>query len=527
MKILFIADFFKDQLPGGGESNDSNLISYLRSKNFLVTCKNCQDVSADEFSKYNKVIVGNFVSLTANNRDALIKNKNYIIYEHDHKYISTRDPSKYFNFQPPQKDIINKKFYENAEYVVVLSEICKRILKYAIPKANVHNIGCSLWSHDKLNLIEGLSRTQKNNKFAIIESSNRIKGFQQAVELCKKNNIEFEIIKPCSEVELLNRLCEFKGLVFLPQVLETFSRISMEAKMLGLSLLTKPKLIGAASELELFKLNGEQAIAAIRERNKKALNFFENAIRKNCSLDNDITVILNCYRRPEYLEEQIASLRGQSVKPKEIWIWVNYHDDNKNIDFDSFNVDKVIKNDHNWKFYGRFSAALLVKTKYVALFDDDTIPGCRWFENCINTMVTHPGILGGVGVKLREDRYFGHLRTGWSNPNQDVEQVDLVGHAWFMERSSVIDLWRELPYCWDNGEDIQLSYLAQKYSGTKTYVPPHPPDDLELFSSIKGLQYGVDEKATSRPTNHQVFYSQRDLCVKNAIQNGWKPLFKE
>jgi len=134
--------------------------------------------------------------------------------------------------------------------------------------------------------------------------------------------------------------------------------------------------------------------------------------------------------------------------------------------------------------------------------------------------------MGGVGVLLNEDRYYGHTRVGWSHPNETVQEVDLVGHAWFMERSTVMDLWREMPYCWDNGEDIQLSYLAQKYSGTRTYVPPHPPNDPDLYSSTKGMKYGVDDKATSRPTNHQVFYSERDDCVKNAILNGWNPIFR-
>ena len=102
----------------------------------------------------------------------------------------------------------------------------------------------------------------------------------------------------------------------------------------------------------------------------------------------------------------------------------------------------------------------------------------------------------------------------------------MVGHAWFIPRSSVMDLWREIPYCWDNGEDIQLSYLSQKYSAIKTYVPPHPLDKPQMHSSTKGMEYGVDTKATSRPTNHQVFYSERDNCVRNAIDNGWNPLFR-
>ncbi len=48
--------------------------------------------------------------------------------EHDHKYVTTRDPSKFYSFQAPANKIVNKAFYENANCVVVLSEICKEVL---------------------------------------------------------------------------------------------------------------------------------------------------------------------------------------------------------------------------------------------------------------------------------------------------------------------------------------------------------------------------------------------------------------
>ena len=36
-----------------------------------------------------------------------------------------------------------------------------------------------------------------------------------------------------------------------------------------------------------------------------------------------ITVILNCYKRAEYLKEQIEAIKNQSVAPEEIMIWSN------------------------------------------------------------------------------------------------------------------------------------------------------------------------------------------------------------
>tara|TARA_R110002126_G_scaffold106301_1_gene241187 strand:+ start:124 stop:1716 length:1593 start_codon:yes stop_codon:yes gene_type:complete len=528
MKVLFLADFFSDQNSGGGESNDKNLIQYLASEGIPVTKQNTQDAKTSEIKLYDKIIVGNFVFLSEEYKDALTSAGNYIIYEHDHKYVATRDPSKFPKFKIPPSQIVNKRFYESAEHVVVLSKICEKILKQSIPICNVYNIGCSLWSHARLNFIESLIDPERKpkDKFMIIDSPNPVKGTAAAIKYCNHQNISYDLIKPCGAEEILEKISSYKGLVFLPQVLETFSRIAMETKMLGGKLITKKGLLGLASEEDLFEMSGAPALNEIRKRNKAAREFFMSALKSRRPMKKDITVILNCYRRPEYLKEQIEAVRNQTVQPEQIWVWVNHHEDNADFDFESLNVDRVIRNDYNWKFYGRFSAALLAQTHFVALFDDDTIPGSRWFENCLTTYKTHPGILGGVGVQLKEERYYGHHRIGWSNPNPEVEEVDLVGHAWFIPRSSVMDLWREIPYCWDNGEDIQLSYLSQKYSAIKTYVPPHPLDKPQMHSSTKGMEYGVDTKATSRPTNHQVFYSERDNCVRNAIDNGWNPLFR-
>ena len=154
-------------------------------------------------------------------------------------------------------------------------------------------------------------------------------------------------------------------------------------------------------------------------------------------------------------------------------MWVNAHEDNEGFDFSALDVDRVFYNDYNWKFYGRFAAALLADTKYVAVFDDDTIPGPKWFQNCLDTMTTHRGILGSAGVILHDSKlYMRHERCGWPTQNIETTQVDLVGHAWFFERDWLQYLWKEKPFTWDNGEDIQFSYLAQKHGGIQTYCPP-------------------------------------------------------
>jgi len=88
-------------------------------------------------------------------------------------------------------------------------------------------------------------------------------------------------------------------------------------------------------------------------------------------------------------------------------------------------------------------------------------------------------------------------------------------------------LWYEVPYSFDNGEDMQLSYLGQKHGGLKTYCPPHPKENSRLSSSTKPI-YGDDSKASYKGavTSIQNFKKQRDDNVKFFIDAGWKTVNK-
>jgi len=274
--IIFVADVFRSDLLGGGECNDDVLINYLTTLGHSVKIVRCPELKTSDFNQNNFFIIGNFISLSEKNKQ-LIQREEYLIYEHDHKYIKSRDPSVYKNFIAPPDQIINQSFYENAKAVVVLSNICCEIIENNLNINNVYNIGCSLWTNDKLDFIETLVDQNKNEIFAIIGSSNPIKNTFEAVEFCKKNNISFHLIEPCGEKELLTNLSRYKGLVFFPKVLETFSRLSAEAKMLGCKLLTKPKMLGFASE-EIYKLSGKELIEKIRQRRDDALHMFSELI---------------------------------------------------------------------------------------------------------------------------------------------------------------------------------------------------------------------------------------------------------
>jgi len=230
---------------------------------------------------------------------------------------------------------------------------------------------------------------------------------------------------------------------------------------------------------------------------------FQDSNNFKYNKDNKITVILNVYKRPHVLIEQITAVKKQTFSPEKIIIYKNFVEGielpkipdelNKNI--------TIIESSENFGVWGRFAIGLLANTEYVCIFDDDTIPMPKWFENCINTMKVTPGLLGTNGVIFKKGVEYNGENVGWNTPNETTKEVDIVGHSWFFKREWLQYLWDYIPN-YDSvlrrGEDIAFSAMLQK-NGIKTYVPAHPKDEKDLWGSNPelALKYGREDAAIS------------------------------
>ena len=528
-KLVFISDFFAEHIQGGAEIYDSVLISELEKRDVKVCKFQSYEFSLKHFQLYESMgfnfLISNFTQLNEGVKKVIqLYSSRYSILEHDHKYLSNRNPAVFNGFKAPANMIVNRELYKNAKHVFCQSVKHAEVLSSNLSISNVTNLGCSLWSTDQLDKIRE-QVVSKNNKAMIINDPNPIKGTQQSISACKHKEIDYDLVEKTDYEGYLKNLAVYDRFVFFPQTLESFCRVVVEARMLQCKLSTN-NLNGCTYEPWFTQYKGEELIDFIDEQRDRVVGVIEESVFSNCddSEQGDITVILNCYRRPYNLKMQVDAIRAQSVKPVQIWLWVNYHEDNKDFDPKTLGVDRVFHNDFNWKFYGRFAASLLADTEYIAIYDDDTIPGKRWHENCLNTMKTHEGILGSAGIILKSDRYINHDRCGWPTQNSQTTEVDLVGHSWFFKREWLRYLWQEKPVTWDNGEDIQFAFMAKVYGGIPTYCPPHPPEDRDFHGSILGNELGIDNKATSTNSSvsHQQFFSERDRCVQTGLLKGWK-----
>ena len=108
-EIYYVSDFFSEQVLGGGELNDKELIQILIENGHKVHKENAHLVSLEILKNYSNClfIISNFCNLKTECRNYLIDNLDYVIYEHDHKYLISRNPAEYKNFKAPDREIVN------------------------------------------------------------------------------------------------------------------------------------------------------------------------------------------------------------------------------------------------------------------------------------------------------------------------------------------------------------------------------------------------------------------------------------
>ena len=229
-----------------------------------------------------------------------------------------------------------------------------------------------------------------------------------------------------------------------------------------------------------------------------------------------ITTILQLYKRPEYLQEQLNAVMNQTIKTDKIIIVHNEGD----INFDYPENVQLIYSKPNMKFHLRFAIGLLADTEYVSFLDDDTIPQPGWYQNCINTIKRHDCLCVTNGRMYIPPNTW--AAPGWGNPCNDEVLGDFGGHAWFLKTKNLQYMWRDKINEYNNGEDIMLSANLQLYGNIPTYVPPHPITNINIWGSDPktAAKYGSDSVASWKVREEH--YDERFKLIDFYHKKGWK-----
>jgi len=274
-EIIYIADYLSSVNPGGAELNDRVLIKSLYDMGHRINAAQSRGFFGsiiEECRQKNAfLIISNFWEMPPESIEQVQASFDYVIYEHDHKYIKGRNPIKYKNFKAPDSDIINKDFYLCAKKIFCQSSFHESIVRKNLgEKIKTYNISGNLWSNENYDYMKKMSLKKKSKRYSILKSSIGHKNTYGAIQYCEKRGIEYDLIESSDYLSFLDQISNNETLLFLPHSPETLSRIVVESRMMGMKVITN-KLVGAQYE-KWFSSKGNELIDIMSEKNKEVLN---------------------------------------------------------------------------------------------------------------------------------------------------------------------------------------------------------------------------------------------------------------
>ena len=327
-KVWFIADLLLEDVPqGGAELVNRQLVQMLSDTGVNISEVYSFKISP-AFLKAHKddfFILAGFINMPTVSLEFMQNNIQYLLYEHDHKYVINRNPADYEGFKIPLQQLVYQDVYKNAQAVVCQSELHENILKLNMPEIVTHNMGGSLWTEETLDKFKSLNNQGiiRTNKCAIIRSDNHIKGQPIAEKYCKDNNLEYDLISAPNSLGLYRKLLEYDKLIYFPTSPETFSRVFMEAKLAGCKIICN-KLIGALSEP--YSWNDEEKLfeEVLSKRNttrdyilEKIRNHRTNNKEENLNPEKPmVSILTSVYNGEKYLNTFLEDITRQTCFSK-------------------------------------------------------------------------------------------------------------------------------------------------------------------------------------------------------------------
>jgi len=278
-KVILISDSFIDDFVGGAALNDEEIYRLLSARFDVQKIKSrylYEGFIQENLDSF--FIISNFFGVNPAVRDLIQSKCKYILYCHDYKFVHHTNPSLYPNFLVPQHELINVNFHKDAHRIICQTKFQKDIYDRNLkcPEKTVSFSG-NLWSEEHLKLLESLASVEKNSKHAIIDSKYPQKGVKESVQYCEENNLEYDIIGDPDYSSFLEILSLYSTLVFHPSTPETCCRVILEAKMMGLKIITN-KLVGASYE-EWYNLNSADLTNKMRQKREGFADFISKIRR--------------------------------------------------------------------------------------------------------------------------------------------------------------------------------------------------------------------------------------------------------
>lgn len=249
VEVIFLADFFAEDLTGGAELTSEAIINASPFKLFKLHSHSLTESMVLE-NKDKIWIFGNYVNVKPYLLGLFIKlNIKYYFFEYDFKpcvlrstikhQIQTQNPC---NCHTNQFGNFNALFMTGAKVLFWCSEKQKEKFYNLYPAYRGTTDDFIQGSTFYPETIENIRKTRAKresgelkveNRWAILGSSSWIKGTEDAINYCLAKDMKYVILQNLTNEQFLEELAKSNGLIFLPRDIDVGSRITTECKLLG------------------------------------------------------------------------------------------------------------------------------------------------------------------------------------------------------------------------------------------------------------------------------------------------------
>ena len=245
--IMFVSDMFVEDYVGGAELTSEALIT---SAPFKVQKLKSKDVSVEHLSDGHQKywVFGNYAGLDPNLIPSIVANLNYSILEYDYKYCRYRSPEKHKYAEMKDCDCHTQMsgkmvsaFYYGARSLWWMSEGQQNHYESLFPflSERESTVLSSVFDDEffaNVSLLEEKYKNSERSGWIVLGSNSWIKGAQAAEKWCQDNEKEYEVVWGIPYKEVLEKLAQAEGFVYLPEGMDTCPRMVIEAKLLGCEL---------------------------------------------------------------------------------------------------------------------------------------------------------------------------------------------------------------------------------------------------------------------------------------------------
>ena len=358
--IVVVSDIFSDQFIGGAELTSEALLESGFDNYKKINSLNLTEEMIESY-KNKKWIFFNFHHINQKNLLKISTTiKDYSVVEYDYKYCKYRLKSKHESTgeecvcEKSTKGKLVAIFLAKSKNLFFMSDGQKKEYEKIYPILKKHSsshVLSSSFSSKNIDYILNLKST-KNDKYIIFNSDSWVKGTKNCVEYARENNLKYELVARLPHKELLKKLSESKGLIFLPSGYDTCPRIVIEAKLLGCDVI----LNNNVQHKDESWFNNKESIVDHIYKQKKL--FYEKCLRQDIKyekLDKQIKFhfIVPGYNVSDWITKCITSIQKQDYKNYSVTYVDDVSTDNSaNIfkqlagNHDNFNI--IINNDKNY-----------------------------------------------------------------------------------------------------------------------------------------------------------------------------------